>query len=107
MMLNPFRLARKGKRVLLCDVDAQGPLTASLGYQRPDQIETAFASVMAHIILNEPLRIHIRRVRLPQPGISAGLCKNFIFFPCPLDGERFRKGDRSVASVLLFSLLLF
>ena len=48
-------LARKGKRVLLCDVDAQGSLTASLGYQRPDQIETAFASVMAHIISDEPL----------------------------------------------------
>ena len=48
-------LARKGKRVLLCDVDAQGSLTASLGYQRPDQIETTLASVMAHIISDEPL----------------------------------------------------
>ena len=28
-------LARKGKRVLLVDVDAQGSVTASLGYQPP------------------------------------------------------------------------
>ncbi len=28
-------LARQGKRVLLVDVDAQGSLTASLGYQIP------------------------------------------------------------------------
>lgn len=48
-------LARMGKRVLLCDVDAQGSLTASLGYQRPDQIEITLASVMAHIISDEPL----------------------------------------------------
>ena len=43
---------------------------------------------------------------MPQPGIPAGLCKNFIFFPCPLDGERFtcaptllsaKTGDDSVA----------
>ena len=39
----------------MCDVDAQGSLTASLGYQRPDQIETTLASVMAHIISDEPL----------------------------------------------------
>ena len=32
-------LARKGKRVLLVDVDAQGSLTASLGYQHPDQLD--------------------------------------------------------------------
>ncbi|WP_295764713.1 ParA family protein, partial [uncultured Oscillibacter sp.] len=32
-------LAREGKRVLLVDVDAQGSLTASLGYQHPDQLE--------------------------------------------------------------------
>ena len=31
--------AREGKRVLLVDVDAQGSLTASLGYAHPDQME--------------------------------------------------------------------
>ena len=37
-------LARMGKKVLLVDVDAQGSLTASLGYQHPDQIETTLAT---------------------------------------------------------------
>lgn len=48
-------LARIGKRVLLVDVDAQGSLTASLGYQYPDQIEKTLATVLGHIIMDEPL----------------------------------------------------
>ena len=32
-------LARAGKRVLLIDADAQGSLTASLGYEEPDAME--------------------------------------------------------------------
>lgn len=36
-------LAREGKRVLLADIDPQGSLTASLGYQRPDQMENTMA----------------------------------------------------------------
>ena len=48
-------LARMGKRVLLVDVDAQGSLTASLGYQYPDQIEKTLATVLGHIIMDEPL----------------------------------------------------
>ncbi len=54
-------LARMGKRVLLVDVDAQGSLTASLGYQHPDQIETTLATVLEHIIEDKPL--------LPGEGI--------------------------------------
>ena len=48
-------LARMGKRVLLADVDAQGSLTASLGYQQPDQIKKTITTVMWHIIKDEPL----------------------------------------------------
>lgn len=48
-------LARQGKRVLLVDVDAQGSLTVSLGYQQPDQMETTLATVLNQIILEEPL----------------------------------------------------
>ncbi len=48
-------LAREGKRVLLVDVDAQGSLTASLGYQQPDQIEVTLATIMANIINDSPL----------------------------------------------------
>ena len=43
-------LAREGKRVLLVDVDAQGSLTASLGYQQPDQMEVTLATVMGQVI---------------------------------------------------------
>ena len=39
-------LAREGKRVLLVDVDAQGSLTASLGYKRPDQMEDTLAVIL-------------------------------------------------------------
>ncbi len=48
-------LARKGKRVLLVDVDAQGSLTASLGYQQPDQLEVTLATLMGKVISDESL----------------------------------------------------
>jgi len=48
-------LARMGKKVLLVDVDAQGSLTASLGYQRPDQMENTLATILGRIILDEPV----------------------------------------------------
>lgn len=48
-------LAREGKRVLLVDVDAQGSLTASLGYQRPDQMENTLAEILGRVILDEPV----------------------------------------------------
>ena len=53
-------LAREGKRGLLVDVDAQGSLTASLGYQQPDQMEVTLATVMGQVIQDLPL----------QPGLG-------------------------------------
>lgn len=38
-------LARQGKRVLLIDADAQGSLTASLGYREPDKLDIMLANV--------------------------------------------------------------
>ena len=46
-------LAKQGKRVLLIDADAQGSLTASLGYTEPDAIEITLASVMGSLIKDE------------------------------------------------------
>lgn len=43
-------LVREGKRVLVIDADAQGSLTASLGYQEPDQIEITLTTMIEHII---------------------------------------------------------
>lgn len=48
-------LAREGKKVLLVDVDAQGSMTASLGYQHPDQIEVTLSTVLGAIITDTPL----------------------------------------------------
>lgn len=46
-------LAKQGKRVLLIDADAQGSLTASLGFQEPDRLEVTLATIMANIINDE------------------------------------------------------
>ncbi len=48
-------LAREGKKALLVDIDPQGSLTASLGYQQPDQMETTLADVLGGIIQDNPL----------------------------------------------------
>ena len=54
-------LAGAGKRVLLIDADAQGSLTASLGYEEPDAMEYTLATVLGKIINDETLD--------PQEGI--------------------------------------
>lgn len=43
-------LAKKGKRVLLIDADAQGSLTASLGYTEPDRLAITLATIMERIV---------------------------------------------------------
>lgn len=48
-------LAREGKRVLLVDVDAQGSLTASLGYKHPDKMENTLAEILGRVISDEPV----------------------------------------------------
>ena len=48
-------LAKRGKKVLLIDADAQGSLTASLGFQEPDKLDVSLATVMANIINEEDM----------------------------------------------------
>ena len=43
-------LANQGKGVLLIDADAQGSLTASLGFSEPDKINISLATIMANLI---------------------------------------------------------
>lgn len=43
-------LVKKGKKVLLIDADAQGSLTASLGYTEPARLEVTLATVMERIV---------------------------------------------------------
>ena len=46
-------LAKQGKKVLLIDADAQGSLTASLGYTEPDTLEVTLATIMGNLINDE------------------------------------------------------
>lgn len=48
-------LARQGKKVLLIDADAQGSLTASLGFREPDKLDITLANVMANAIKEEEI----------------------------------------------------
>lgn len=48
-------LAKQSRRVLLIDADAQGSLTASLGFTEPDKLEKTLATVMANIINDEDM----------------------------------------------------
>ena len=54
-------LAKAGKKVILIDADAQGSLTASLGYEEPDEMEYTLATVLGKIINEETID--------PQEGI--------------------------------------
>lgn len=46
-------LVKQGKKVLLVDADAQGSLTASLGYTEPDELEVTLAAIMGKLINDE------------------------------------------------------
>ncbi|MGY3665525.1 MAG: ParA family protein [Roseburia sp. 1XD42-69] len=48
-------LARSGKKVLIIDADAQGSLTASLGFREPDKLEESLAVAMGNIINEEEM----------------------------------------------------
>lgn len=43
-------LARRGKKVLLIDADAQGSLSVSLGYQQPDKLDISLSTIMGKVI---------------------------------------------------------
>ncbi len=45
-----FGLARQGKKVLMIDADAQGSLTACLGYTESDRLEDTLATIMSNLI---------------------------------------------------------
>ena len=48
-------LAKSGKKVLVIDADAQGSLTASLGFTEPDKMEVTLANVMEKVINDEEI----------------------------------------------------
>ena len=48
-------LAQEGKKVLLVDGDPQGSLTISLGYPRPDDLDSTLSELMAKVMQETPL----------------------------------------------------
>ena len=54
-------LARKGKRVLLVDMDPQASLTIALGWRNPDELPMALPDIMAKILQERPVQ--------PEEGI--------------------------------------
>lgn len=50
-------LARECKKVLLIDADPQGSLTASLGYEEPDDLRITLATMMMDVINEEDINL--------------------------------------------------
>lgn len=48
-------LANEGKRVIAIDLDAQGSLTVSLGYNEQDKMDTTVSTVLEKIIKDKPI----------------------------------------------------
>jgi chromosome partitioning protein len=48
-------LAQSEKKVLIIDADAQGSLTASLGWQQPDQLDVTLATIMGKVLSDIPI----------------------------------------------------
>ncbi len=62
-------LVREGKRVALCDLDAQASLSISLGHDRPDELEMTIATVMRDEIKKDEIKddlISVRDIILPN-----------------------------------------
>ena len=48
-------LARKGKKVLLVEADAQGSMAVSLGIREPDELDVTLVNIMEKVINDEDL----------------------------------------------------
>ena len=49
-------LAMEGKKVLLVDVDPQGSLTISMGWQQPDELSTTLSTLMAKAMNDQSIQ---------------------------------------------------
>ena len=50
-------LAMEGKKVLLVDVDPQGSLTISMGWQQPDELPTTLSTLMQKAMNDQPIQL--------------------------------------------------
>ncbi len=49
-------LAMEGKKVLMVDVDPQSSLTISMGWPKPDELETTLSTLMGKILEDRPIQ---------------------------------------------------
>ncbi len=49
-------LAMEGKKVLLLDVDPQSSLTISMGWPKPDELDTTLATLMGKVLEDKPIQ---------------------------------------------------
>lgn len=49
-------LAMEGKKVLLVDVDPQASLTISMGWPKPDELDTTLATLMGKVLEDKPIQ---------------------------------------------------
>ena len=49
-------LAMEGKNVLLVDVDPQASLTISMGWPRPDELDTTLSTLMGKVLEDRPIQ---------------------------------------------------
>ena len=59
-------LAREGKKVLLIDADPQGSLTASLGYEEPDDLRITLATIMMDVINEEEISLEAKMAEIRE-----------------------------------------
>ena len=50
-------LARRGKKVLLVDMDPQASLTIALGWRNPDELPVKISDIMAQILQDQPVSL--------------------------------------------------
>ena len=49
-------LAMEGKKVLMVDVDPQASLTISMGWPKPDELDTTLATLMGKVLEDKPIQ---------------------------------------------------
>ena len=49
-------LAMEGKKVLLVDADPQANLTISMGWPKPDELETTLSTLMGKVLADKPIQ---------------------------------------------------
>ena len=49
-------LAMEGKKVLVVDVDPQSSLTISMGWPRPDELDTTLSTLMGKVLEDRPIQ---------------------------------------------------